>query len=523
MATQRTPRPATRSRSQARPPSRSGSGRGGGGTRNRRGRQGRRGRSTLPAYLLGVVGAMVVVRLLYLGEPAGRDEAGFLIVGAGWDHGTSLYGSYWVDRPPLLIWVMELAGTVTTLRLWGLAASVLTVLGVARAAHVAGGEQAARWAAGAAALFGAAHWFGVPRTNGEMLAGACVAWGFALSAQALVRPSGRTWLWAGSAGVLGAGAVLIKQTIVDGLVFSIVLALLVGWNRKQRSTAVTAIVSVVIGFVLAIAAGLAAANARGTSPGELFDALVTFRADAGEVIRTSASDATAERLAVLVVTWVVSGLALVAVLTTVNALRRRDPVLQATWVVIVVVTASALLGGSYWSHYLLQLVPASALAVGLVAGRVRPRTRTVAAAVVVALTAGNLVWSVVRPPADGVDARTVGTWLKASGAADDTAVVAYGQPNVLAAAHMASPYPYLWSLPVRTLDPDLAQMSAVMAGPERPVWFVDWSGIDSWGVDPAALERVLAMRYRKVADVCGRTIWLDRSRPRPLATPGSCS
>ncbi len=466
---------------------------------------------------------MVVVRLLYLGEPAGRDEAGFLIVGAGWDHGTSLYGSYWVDRPPLLIWIMELAGTLTTLRLWGLVASVLTVLGVARAAHVAGGEQAARWAAGAAALFGAAHWFGVPRTNGEMLAGAFVAWGFALSTQALVRPSGRTWLWAGLAGALGAGAVLVKQTIVDGLVFGIVLALLVGWNRKQRATAVTALVSLAAGFALAIAAGLVAANARGTSPGELFDALVTFRADAGEVIRTSASDATTERLVVLVVTWVVSGLGLVAVLATAHALRRRDPVLQATWCVMVVVTASALLGGSYWSHYLLQLVPASALAVGLLANRVRPRTRSVAAAVVVALTVGNLAWSVVKPPADGVDARTVGRWLKASGAADDTVVVAYGQPNVLAAAGMSSPYPYLWSLPVRTLDPDLAEMSAIMAGPDRPVWFVDWSGIDSWGVDPAALERVLAMRYREVADVCGRAIWLDRSRPRPLATPGSCS
>jgi 4-amino-4-deoxy-L-arabinose transferase-like glycosyltransferase len=483
----------------------------------------RRQRSTLPAYLTGVLVALVVARLLYLGEPTGRDEAGFLIVGAGWDHGTSLYGSYWVDRPPLLIWVMELAGSVTHLRLWGLGASVLTVLGVARAAHLAAGEQAARWAAGAAALFGAAHWFGVPRTNGEMLAGACVAWAFAFSTQALLRPRSRTWLWGALAGVASAAAVLVKQSIVDGLVFLVVLAVLVGWQKKHRSTAVTTVVAGAAGFVLTIGAALAGAQARGTSPAELFDALVTFRAEAGEVIRTSASDATSDRLVVLVATWAVSGLALVAVLATVHGVRRRDPVLQATWVVLAVVTSAALLGGSYWSHYLLQLVPASALAVGLLAGRVRPRTRSVAAAVVVALTAGNLVWSVVSPPDDGVQARTVGRWLKASGAADDTVVVAYGQPNVLAAAGLSSPYPYLWSLPVRTLDPDLRQMSDVMMGPDRPVWFVDWSGIKSWGVDPAAVERALAMRYRQVADVCGRTIWLDRARPRPLATPGSCS
>jgi 4-amino-4-deoxy-L-arabinose transferase-like glycosyltransferase len=466
---------------------------------------------------------MVVARLLFLGEPAGRDEAGFLLVGAGWDHGTSLYGSYWVDRPPLLIWIMEIAGTVTNLRLWGLAASVLTVLGVARTAHLAGGERAARWAAGAAALFSTAHWFGVPRTNGEMLAGAFVAWSFALSTQALLRPGARTWLWAGWAGALAACAVLVKQTIVDGLVFAIVLAVLVGWQKRHRGTAVRVLISGAAGFLLAVGLGLAGAQMRGTSPAELFDALVTFRADAGEVIRTSASAATTHRLVVLVATWLVSGLAAVAALATVHALRRRDPVLQAAWVVIVVVTAAALLGGSYWSHYLLQLVPASALAVGLIASRVRPRTRAVVTAAVVALTAGNLVWSVVRPPMDGTEARTVGRWLKASGASDDTVVVAYGQPNVVAAAGMASPYPYLWSLPVRTLDPDLTQLSAIMSGPRRPVWFVDWSGIDSWGIDPTSLEAVLTKGYRPVAKVCGRTVWLDRSRPRPLATAGSCT
>jgi hypothetical protein len=76
---------------------------------------------------------------------------------------------------------------------------------------------------------------------------------------------------------------------------------------------------------------------------------------------------------------------------------------------------------------------------------------------------------------------------------------------------------------VRTLDPDLAELSAVMAGPSRPVWFVDWSGIDSWGIDPTTMRAVLAKRYRVVAEVCGRTVWLDRSHPRSLAPLRSCS
>ena len=477
----------------------------------------------LPLYLAGVLALMIGVRLLFLGEPPGRDEAGFLLVGAGWDHGTSLYGAYWVDRPPLLIWVMELAGSVTTLRLWGLGASVLMVLGVARAAHVAGGDRAARWAASAAALFSAAHWFGVPRTNGEMLATALVAWAFAVTAQALLRPGPRSWAWGLAAGALGGSALLVKQTVADGLVFAVVLAVAVGWQPRRRPLVVRFLASTAIGVIAAISLGLAGAATRGTTPAELFDALVTFRADAGEVIRTSASDATTERLVVLLATWVGGGLAVVALLTTWHALRRREPAVVASWGVIVFVSAAALLGGSYWAHYLVQLVPASALAVGLIAGQVRPRLRSAITGVVLVATTANLFWSFVSPPDDGHDARVVGRWLKTSGVPGDTVVVAYGQPNVVAAAGMTSPYPYLWSLPVRTLDPDLTAMSAVMDGDARPTWFVDWSGIDSWAIDPAALRPVLERRYRQVADVCGRTVWLDRSRPRSLAVPGRCA
>lgn len=484
--------------------------------------RGRRPATPLALHLVLVVGLMVVVRLLYLGEPAGRDEAGFLLVGSGWDQGSSLYGSYWVDRPPLLIWIMELAGSVSSLRLWGLSASVLMVLGVARTAHLAAGDRAARWAASAAALFSAAHWFGVPRTNGEMLASAFVAWGFALTAQALLRPGRRSWCWGLAAGVLAGCALLVKQTVADGLVFAVVLGVAAGWKPRQRPVVVRTLAAGAAGLVLTIGVGLALAATRGTSPTELFEALVTFRAEAGEVIRTSASSATTDRLVVLVATWAGGGLAVIALLTTWQTLRRRDPVVVATWAVIVFVSAAAMLGGSYWAHYLLQLVPASALAVGLLAGVVAPRVRLVATGLVLVATTSNVLWSFVSPPRDGVEAQVVGRWLKASGVPGDAVVVAYGQPNVVAAAGMPSPYRYLWSLPVRTLDPGLADMSAVMDGPERPTWFVDWSGTDSWAIDPAALRAVLDRRYREVADVCGRTVWLERGRPRSLATPGAC-
>lgn len=475
-------------------------------------------------FVGGVIAAMIAARLLYFGQLPGRDEAGFLIVGASWEHGPWLYGEYWVDRPPLLIWIMELAGNLTMLRAFGLLASVLMVLGVCRAAYVMRGSRAAMWAAGTAAVFSTAHWFGVSRTNGEMLASPFVAWGIALAAQALLRPDRRSWLYSLFAGVLAAGAILIKQTIIDGLVFAFVLAVVLAWQRPElRRHAAIVAANGMLGLLAAIAVALAASTARGTTPRELFDALVTFRADAGEVIRVSASSATTDRLWALLGTWAASGLAAIAVLTLWRALRRREPALLATGAVIAFVSGAAMLGGSYWAHYLIQLIPATAIAAGLLAEQIRPRIRYGIAALAIATSVGSLAFTVVIPPDDGRDAQIVGDWLKQSGQAADTGVVAYGQPNVLGNAEMTSPYPYLWSLPVRTLDPDLSTLSATLTGPDRPTWFVDWSGIGSWGItDPSRLESILDTRYRRVAEMCGRTIWLDRDENRRLAPVKEC-
>ena len=67
------------------------------------------------------VAVVVLLRLPYLWAPMTSDEGGFLAVAAQWRRGGgSLYGSYWVDRPPLLITVYQLAsqlGGLTALRL----------------------------------------------------------------------------------------------------------------------------------------------------------------------------------------------------------------------------------------------------------------------------------------------------------------------------------------------------------------------------------------------------------------------
>ncbi|TXL61865.1 glycosyltransferase family 39 protein [Aeromicrobium terrae] len=484
-------------------------------------------RTRVPAWWWGVLVAvllMVAARLPFLGDAPGRDEAGYLLVGHGWGDGPAVYGRYWVDRPPLLVWILQLAGDVDTLRLIGLVASALTVVGVACAARIAAGRSTAVWAAAATATFFAAHWLGVARVNGEMLAAPFVAWSMAAAAYALLGDRRRRLPAAVLAGALGAGAMLVKQTIVDGLVFALALAAVLAWqDRRSRRDVGRVVAAGAAGAVLTVAVALLAAAARGTTPVELFDALVRFRFDAGEVIRRSASGATTQRLFALLATWAGSGLAVITVLAVRHAHRSREPVLLAALATVIVTSVTALLGGSYWAHYLQQLVPAIGLAAGLLTLHLRPRVATLAAAAVLAVTVGNVVWAVAARPNPDQKAEVVGAWLRDASQPGDTVVVTFGQANIVRESGLDSPYPYLWSLPVRTLDPRLTELARVLDGPDRPTFLVDWSRLDStWGVDPATVQPILDEHYERVARVCGRFIWMDRDVKRSLPAEARC-
>ncbi|MCW2785780.1 MAG: hypothetical protein JWP74_2297, partial [Marmoricola sp.] len=99
------------------------------------------GRWSVPAIAL----TAFLLRLPYLGAPAGSDEAGYLTIARQWHGaGPSLYGRYWVDRPPLLITLFQLAGAgLPAVRLLGALAAAIAVLGIAAAARTAVGQRAA--------------------------------------------------------------------------------------------------------------------------------------------------------------------------------------------------------------------------------------------------------------------------------------------------------------------------------------------------------------------------------------------
>jgi hypothetical protein len=146
---------------------------------------------------------------------------------------------------------------------------------------------------------------GMPETNDELL-----ALPFVLVAVVCLHASTRqTWsrralLLAAGAGVAATCAVLVKQNVADVFVLAVVL-LVASRGRlphlRQRAGAFLGAVGVTL------AAALVAADLRGTTPVELFDAVVVFRIRSSEVIDASASPATSERMAHLALASLTSG------------------------------------------------------------------------------------------------------------------------------------------------------------------------------------------------------------------------
>lgn len=473
------------------------------------------------------VGAAALVAMAawipFLDVPLGPDEAGFLMLGQHWHSGTSLYGDYWVDRPPLLLWLFSLAG-----HLWpvGHGAAGLTAPGVKVLGALASGLSIVLAAVIARQVAPAGSWnrpaavvvalallvdplLGMPETNGEILALPFVLAGIA----ALLASARRQWwrstaLLTAAAGASAAGAALVKQNVVDVVLLAAVLFLA---SRGRLSHLGARVAAFVGGGALAVGVALAAAAARGTSPTGLFDATVAFRFEAAAVIRSSASSATSDRFSHLLAAAFTSGLIAILALTVILAVttlvsRRRaragtptDLYAPLLWAALAM-TAWELVGvaggGSYWLHYLTGLVPGVVLLVALV--RPSPRWRTaLIAAVSWSVVAAAGAWAEHADAGTTVsdDARVV-AYLRSHARPGDGVVVTFGHPNIVAGSGLSSPYEYPWSLPARVRDPRLTELSDVLSGRRAPRFVVvAGESIETWGVDATTAQRVLEQNY----------------------------
>lgn len=488
-------------------------------------------RDVLRRYPVPVAVALTVLaRMPGLTRPVRADEAGFLLVAGAWDpRPDSLFGTYWVDRPPPLVAVfaaVDALGGVTTLRLLGALVAGLAVLLAAGVAGTVSGPRATAWTAMLTAALLSNPMIDVVAVKGEQLALPVVLGSMLLTLLAVRRTS---WPLAFAAGVAAALAVGLKQNLVTGLVFAGVL-LLASWVSGRlpgRTTLVLAVVGLA-GAAVPLLTTIGWAEAAGVRLDTLWDTVYGFRVAAAGVIADGAAGAPARRAWLLLAIAVATGMVAVlgGLVVHVRRLWRDDPAVTAAALAVVVTdVASLVAGGSYWQDYLVPLVPAAALCTALVAGREdRPgrRMRVVvlaAAASACAAMAFWLVWNLTGQ--QEFDEVRTGEAIAAAAEPGDTLVVFGGRADLQRTSGLDSPYPYLWSLPMRTRDPGYADLRALLAGPDAPIWLVEWVELDAWSDEGVAeLRQVLDERYVEVGTTCNdQPVYLRRDVDRAAVQP----
>jgi hypothetical protein len=488
---------------------------------------GKGGRGWAAAGLLFAAGGTAAAWLPFLHAALSSDESGFLLLAQRWSAGSSLYGNYWVDRPPLLLWLFSVAGHVgsTGVMAAGVTAPGVKLLGAAAsgAAVILTGVLTnlvapnARWSRRAAIVLAAAllssPLFGMPKTDGEVLAVPFVLLGLVCLLPALHRSWGRrAVLLAIVAGAAAMGAALVKQNVIDVFVFAVVLVVL---SRGRVPRLRSRLVGFGGGAGTVLALAVAGAWAQGTAPAGLWDAIVVFRVQASRVIGSSASEATPARMTGLIEAFVASGAALVlivsaaVVLTRLLRSRRRAtrgvadlsmaPRPAVTWPVLAMVIwelCGVALGGSFWLHYLTGLVPGLVMMVAIARpGRWPKQALTLAIAYSAAASLAAWVHYMGTPASGSSDAQVI-SYLRVHAHASDGVVVGFGHPDIVAGSGRQSPYEDLWSLPVRVRDPRLEELQRVMAGPSDPRWIVvAGDSLDTWGLEATEAQNYLERHY----------------------------
>ena len=461
--------------------------------------------------------------LPFLYRPLTADEGGFLMLAQQWEPGHSLYGDYWVDRPPLLLWLFTIAdhlgpAEATTaglaapgLKLLGAVASgISVVLAGVLAGQVSPGLRSSRLTTVvmAAALL-SSPLLGMSAVNGELLAVPFVLLGLVCAVTAMRRSWGwRTAALAAGAGASGMAAALVKQNFIEVFVFT---AVLVAVSHRQVPRLWERAVTFAGGAAVTLGAAVAGAWAQGTSVPELWDAVVVFRAHAAEMIEASASSATAGRGALLAAASLGSGAVVVLVIAVATVLTRRTPLALPA----LAMTAWELLaipaGGSYWLHYLTGIVPGLVLLVAII--RPDPQSgRTLRYAVAYTVAAALTAWASWALAAPQVTSEhRVSSYLREQARPSDGVVVAFGHPEIIAASGLDSPYEYLWSLPARVRDPHLAHLHGVMAGDSAPRWVVvRGDSLDTWGLDADNAQQYLVRHYAERVSYGDWHVWQRR-------------
>jgi hypothetical protein len=304
---------------------------------------------------------------------------------------------------------------------------------------------------------------------------------------------------------------MVKQSFGDALVagaVAMVATKLTGSGWRETLRRIAAYAAGVGAIVVALVVWAAAEQVSASS---VWYALFGFRLDAVSALSGPAAEG---RLMGLWPPLRDSGLAIGAVLALVGLVKLRlgalvRAVLMASLVAAVI---GIVLGGSYWPHYLIALVPVTAAAAGALLGR----RRWLGAIAICAIAVPTLLNAERAARSDSADfsqttALTVGRYIHARALPGQTAYVLYARVNVVYYAGIPDPFPYNWSLMMRAVPGAQDRLRGLLASHRRPTWIVKADGTRSFGLDRSgATARLLKLHYRLAGTVCGERVLLER-------------
>jgi hypothetical protein len=490
-----------------------------------------------PWFVAGLAALAVVLRFPSLLWPLMPDESGFTLVARQWHPAAdNMYGTYWVDRPPVLIALFKVADWLVG-PYGPRVAGCLLAAGMAIAAYrvglLIGGRTVARWTGVACLALMSQPDFTMWSAKSESLGVPLAMASCMLTVETLYRPTGRARLLAAfGAGAVGAVALGMKQNLFGPEVFGFVaLMTAMRGSRFAAGEARRVIAFAAAGLAAVVAAVLGWAVASGVRLGTVWEMLYGFRGDAFQVITEGDMSAPLDRAGELVHLFLVTGMVAVLVLFVIAfpaTYRAHRELVPAVALMLVVDAVALSLSGNYWASNILPLIPGLTIALALVMSS--GRRRLVVSRAVAAGLAASCVWLL----GSYVETHTVGdsgaptahyTGVAIADVAEpqDTIVLLYGRADIVLASGLSDPYEQLWSLPTRTLDPGLTQLKALLQSPAAPTWLVEWSDSSSFGLDPdGSLQALIEQRYTERIAPCEGTVWLLRGVSRPDFTAVDC-
>jgi 4-amino-4-deoxy-L-arabinose transferase-like glycosyltransferase len=456
------------------------------------------GRPALAA-LAGTGVLAAIARLPFLGAGLGPDEGGYAYIAREWARGGRLYETLWIDRPQGLLSVYRGVVTVAdhpwAFRLTALLIGVAITLLVGAIAWMLRGPAAGVAAAAIYAVAGAGPHIEGFTLNGELVA-ALPATG-AVAAALVWWRTGRG-LWLVAAGFLGGAAITMKQGGFDGLVAALALACAaqIPWRARARS-------ALLVGAGALVPIGLSLLHGLSVGFSTYWTDIVAFRASSefNDGSRSYFFDASfpyarQDVLALAVV-------ALIGLVAVVLARRRSERVGLLAWLVAGIVAFN--IGGLFWPHYYVQLLPPLAVlaGIGAVAFRSRPVAVVLCCAAVVPV-AVSLVGIATKADGYGVRYeksykldRQIAAFVRANSTPDDTIYAFDSRAGLYYTADRRTRYPYLWHHSPLLTATGRALLRLYLTGPDRPRIVVTYR--DPNHFDPSGMLAIVLHRGYKLA------------------------